>query len=111
MAFLDGMPSYNSASFTKFKPDAHDNHLTKRKLSLYVSTSRAKPDQVIKKDRSNILLRYLYKKYYINHNICGKRKNDGEDSGGDEPKAKRGHITQSSSSSSQSSAWHSSQDS
>ncbi|XP_076815723.1 DET1- and DDB1-associated protein 1-like isoform X3 [Clavelina lepadiformis] len=34
--------------------------MTAKKLSLYISTEDNTPEQVIKKDRSNILLRYLY---------------------------------------------------
>nr|CAB3263139.1 uncharacterized protein LOC104265547 [Phallusia mammillata] len=56
---LDSLPSYNAKNFSKFQPESGDKRSSK-KLSVYISTEASEPQQVIKKDRSNVLLRYLY---------------------------------------------------
>nr|XP_026689637.1 uncharacterized protein LOC104265547 isoform X2 [Ciona intestinalis] len=55
---LGNFPSFNAMNFTKFDPQSNDKK--KKKISVYLSTEESKPQQVIKKDRSSILLRYLY---------------------------------------------------
>ncbi|XP_076815722.1 DET1- and DDB1-associated protein 1-like isoform X2 [Clavelina lepadiformis] len=56
---LKSFPTIDKNNFSKFQPDSADKKPAK-KLSLYISTEDNTPEQVIKKDRSNILLRYLY---------------------------------------------------
>jgi len=56
---LGSLPSFNSSNFSNFQPQA-SNKRDAKKLSVYISTDERPPQQVIRKDRSNILLRYLY---------------------------------------------------
>ena len=76
MSFLDRMPSYNSAFCKFYKTSAGGRRWDfpcHSETALYVSTSGAKPEQVIKQDRSNILVNHLKKKFYLHFNISSKR--------------------------------------
>ena len=98
MEFLSSMPCYDSSNFTKLVKFAPENSVTTKKLSPYISTNNHEPEQVIQKDKSNILLRYLYKKYYTDSVNVNKRKtlkSVNEESIDEEPKAKSSKSTDS----------------
>uniref|UniRef100_H2ZQY5 DET1- and DDB1-associated protein 1 n=1 Tax=Ciona savignyi TaxID=51511 RepID=H2ZQY5_CIOSA len=75
---LQNFPSFNTSNFTQFDPHTADKK--KKKITVYLSTEDHGPQQVIKKDRSSILLRYLYQQLDKKKHEGMKHKINPEDS-------------------------------
>uniref|UniRef100_A0A224Y1P8 DET1- and DDB1-associated protein 1 n=1 Tax=Panstrongylus lignarius TaxID=156445 RepID=A0A224Y1P8_9HEMI len=68
--FMHGLPSYNKENFSKFTA----GYRTNKRSTVYLPTKDQPSEQVIVTEKTNILLRYLNKKWAEKEEDASKRK-------------------------------------